>query len=157
MNTIRIKNGRKIIPSISLTNDRKLEMSTTWYVATLILKCEIENDPQIPATCFEQIHLIEARDGDNAYEKALQIGNSVEHSYKNYQGNTVYWEFVGLENLEEIFDETIQDGTEIRSRRLLVEDPLSLVRGKDGLTVFLSDHIRNKTAEEILSEPESKD
>jgi hypothetical protein len=132
-------------------------MSPTWYAATLIMRCRIEDNPQSPTTCLEQIHLIQAEEENLAYEKALQLGKSAEHSYKNYQGSDVYWEFVGLENLEEIFDETIQDGTEIRSRRLLVEDPLTLVRGKDGLTIFISEQIRNKTAEEILSGSKDND
>jgi len=110
-----------------------------------------------PVSCFEQIHLIEAEDGDLAYKKALQLGKTHEHSYENYEGNTVYWEFVGLENLEELLDEMIQDGSEIRSRVLLVEDPQKLVRDKEGLTIFISEKIGNKTAKVILSEDESTD
>jgi hypothetical protein len=126
-------------------------MSNSWYVVTLILKCMIEGQSQRPITCFEQIHLIEAGEDTYAYDKALRLGKSQEHSYNNDEGKTISWEFVGIQNLEEILDETIHDGIEIRNRRLLVDDPLTLVRDKDGLTVFISENIRNQTAEEILS------
>jgi hypothetical protein len=121
------------------------------------MKCRIEGQPQIPVTCFEQVHLIEAENDDSAYEEAIQLGKSEEHSYKNFQGRTVYWEFVGLENLEEILDETLQNGTEVRSRRLIVDDPSTLVRGKERLTIFISKKIRDKTADEILSESAEED
>jgi hypothetical protein len=127
-------------------------MSNSWYVVTLILKCLIAGRAQTPTTCFEQIHLIEANDGNSAYDKALQLGKLQEHSFKNNEGKIVSWEFVGIQNLEEILDKDIRDGIEIRNRRVLVDDPFTLVRDKDGMTIFISEKIRNQTAEEILSE-----
>jgi hypothetical protein len=130
-------------------------MSTIWFAATIVMKCRIDETPEDLITCFEQIHLIEADDGNSAFEKALLLGKSREHSYKNYQEKIVHWDFVGLQNLEEILDETIHDGIEICSRQKLVEDPQSLVRDKDRLTIFIAEKIRNKTAKEILSESEN--
>jgi len=127
-------------------------MKSTWYVVTQIMASRVENHDEKLISCFEQIHLIKAKDGQAAYEKSLELGKSQEHSYKNQEGNDVYWEFVGLSNLEEILDVKIKDGTEIRSRYLIVEDPNLLVRDKKGLTIFISEEIRYKTAEEILNE-----
>jgi hypothetical protein len=127
-------------------------MKLTWYVATLLLACRIENYNETPVSCFEQIHLIKAKDGENAYVKSLKLGRSEETSYKNQEGENVYWEFIGLINLEELLADKIQDGTEIRSRLLEVEDPFKLVREKGGLTIFLTERIRNMTADEILTE-----
>ena len=127
-------------------------MGTPWYVVTLIMQCSIENKPQVPVTCLEQIHIIKAKNSELAYKKALQLGKSEEHSYKNHAGQNVSWEFVGMQNLEELLEESIHDGVEIRSRRLLLTDPEKMVAKKEGLTVFIAENIKNKTAEEILSE-----
>ncbi len=148
---IKNKSGRYTKLSDQNKGFKEVKMSTSWFVATMIMKCRIENDPMNPVTCFEQIHLIKAENGYLAYEKALQLGKANEHSYKNNEGNTVHWEFVGLENLEELLDELLQDGSEIRSRLLLVDDPQRLVRAKEGLTIFISEKIGSKTAREILS------
>jgi len=127
-------------------------MGTPWYVVTLIMKCTIEDKPQVPITCLEQIHIIKAKNAEHAYQKALQLGKSQEHSYINHAGQNVSWKFVGMQNLEELLEESIHDGVEIRSRRLLLNDPEKMVAKKEGLTVFIAENIKNKTAEEILSE-----
>jgi hypothetical protein len=131
-------------------------MGQKWFAATLIMKSSIENDLEEQMLCFEQIHLILAENARLAYEKSL-LGKSKEHSYSNSEGNMVYWTFAGLADLEEILEETIQDGTEVRDRLIVVNDPQTLVREKDRLTVFRSENFRNKTAREIISDIEKAD
>jgi hypothetical protein len=138
--------------SIILRLNQEMYMTLTWYTVTFLLKCKVDEIIETPVTCFEQIHLLKAKDPNSAYEKAIKLGKSKEHYYKNNEGNNVYWEFVGLINLEEILDERIHDGIEIRSRRLFIDNPEKLIRDKDGLTIFISERIGKKTAEEIISE-----
>ncbi len=111
-------------------------MKTNWYVATLIIRSRVEGDNSSARPCDEQIRLIRAQDEEIAYQKALKLGKAEEQSYQNGEGETVYWEFVGLANLEEL-TESIQDGTEIRSRLFDSSNPSSLVRPKDQLSVYL--------------------
>ena len=122
-----------------------------WYVVTMIMRCKVAGEVGVPDT-WEQIHMIRAADKMSAYEKALRLGRSEETSYLNYKGATVSWEFVGLENLEGLLDGVIRDGTEIRSRYLRVDNPDTLVRTKDELTIFKEEELAQKTAWEILSQ-----
>lgn len=96
-----------------------------WYVATLIIRCRVENQPA-PWTCDEQVRVIRAANDDEAYDKAVALGKSEETVYKNGDGEDVFWEFIGLEDLTEL-DSAIRDGTEIRSRLFGHQDPASLV------------------------------
>jgi hypothetical protein len=123
-----------------------------WFVATLILKCEIEGESTIPGewTCIQQIHLIREATREGAYEKAMRIGISEELSYANVEGNKVFWTFVGLENLEQLDRNVIRDGMEVWGRVFYSEDPTALTVEKEGLSVFHFDQIKDLTALEIL-------
>lgn len=121
-----------------------------WYVATLIIRSKVDNQSTGPWTCQEQIRIIEAPNEDEAYRKSIKLGQGEEHSYRNVYGELVYWEFIGLEDLEELSDEEIQDGMEIRCRFLEKEDPASLVNEKEGLTVYKSRHDDNNLSAKTL-------
>ncbi len=102
-------------------------MDEKWYVATVLMQCRVAGDQIGPWTCDEQVHVLRAHDDKTAYQKALRIGQNAEHSYQNTYGETVTWEFVGLVQLDELMDESIEDGTEITSRLFSHTDPSSLV------------------------------
>lgn len=106
-----------------------------WYVATLIFQSKLTGN-SLPLGCEESIHILYAQNADTAYEKALNLGSDGEHSYQNVHNEHVKWEFVGLENLEELFDGELRDGVEIRSRLFDCNDPSSLTQPKDELSVF---------------------
>jgi hypothetical protein len=129
-------------------------MLLSWYVATIILKCQIAGESSSSGvwTCIQQIHLLRASQRNEAYDKALALGKSEEHEYLNAEGQTVSWIFVGLENLEELTIESFQDGMEIWGRVFESNSPEALVTGKDGLTVYYMDEIGHLTADEILQE-----
>ena len=110
-------------------------IESKWYVATLIMVCRVESKPG-PWTCDEQICVIHAANEQLAYEKALKLGEGSTTSYQNEYGQTVRWAFEGLENLEEILEDTLIDGTEIRSRLFGHNEPSKLVITKEQLTVF---------------------
>jgi len=104
------------------------------YIATLVIACRVEDGSE-DLTCDEQIRIIRAPNAEVAYEKALQLGKGGETAYENRYGQKVTWEFVGLDDLDEL-DNTIHDGVEIRSRLFGHRNPASLVREKADLSVF---------------------
>lgn len=106
-----------------------------WFVATVIMACRVENYSG-PFTCDEQIFLLQAATEDEAYQKAMELGEQSAISYLNRYGETVQWEFVGLENLEELFDQSLSDGVEIRSRLFDHSEPSSLVSSRERLSIF---------------------
>lgn len=127
-------------------------MEAAWFVATIILKCKVAGEPVTEGewTCIQQIHVIRAVNREVAYEKALEIGKAEGTSYLNDQGQLVRWEFVGLENVEELQSQVIRDGTEIWGRVFNTNDPEALVVEKEGLAIFHNDEIKDLTAREIL-------
>ena len=96
-----------------------------------------------------QIKVLRASTDEAAYERALELGGAESHSYKNSSGQTVFWRFVGLGNLEELHEEAITDGTEVHSR-LQRGDPKSEIRKKRDLTLFWAQRNKHKAAGELL-------
>jgi hypothetical protein len=129
-------------------------MKHAWYVATIILKCEVAGEATTPDewTCLQQIHVLRASDRDVAYEKAIMLGKSLEQSYLNAEEQDVTWTFIGLENLEELSKNVIRDGTEIWGRIFYTQSPDNLVVEKEGLSVFYIDEIRQLAASEIIED-----
>jgi hypothetical protein len=129
-------------------------LKQTWYVATIILKCEVAAEPVDPDewTCIQNIHVLRASDREEAYQKALELGKSGEVTYLNSDGQDVTWKFVGLQFLEELLTKTIRDGTEIWGHVFHSQNPDALVVEKEGLDVFCIDQIRHLTAEQILAD-----
>jgi len=106
-------------------------MAEKWYVAKLLMQSRVAGDTIGPWTCDEQVRVLRSVDDDSAYQKAVRIGHDAEDSYQNTYGQTVTWEFVGVAELDELIDESIQDGTEITSRLFTHPDPASLVLRQD--------------------------
>jgi hypothetical protein len=110
------------------------------YITTIIMASSVEGDEGKTTVCEEQIRLIRATSRSEAYRKAIRIGLSEEHSYKNANDATVYWRFLGLENLEQLSQKNLRDGQELRSRYFRHPDPTSLTRQQERLSVFLERH-----------------
>ena len=127
--------------------DKRLQY---WYIATLVIASKVEDGLEVQ-TCEEQIRAIRAPNAEAAYEKALAIGKSEETTYQNMYGQTVTWEFVGLDDLDEL-DNTMHDGVEIRSRLFGHQTPSSLVRAKANLSVFAAQGNPYSTEYQIKTE-----
>lgn len=129
-------------------------MKSIWFVATIILKCEVDEKPTTPGewTCIEQVHLVRGSNRDDAFEKAQALGKSEETSYQNAEGKTVTWKFIGLENLEELASKRVRDGIEVWGRIFHTQYPEAFTPEKEGLSVFYEDELLNLTAEEILTD-----
>ncbi len=98
-----------------------------WYVAELIVQCRVGNACKRRTLYDRQVKVLHALNDEAAYDRALDLGRAENHSYKNSAGETVYWEFIGLANLETLRERSISDGTEIHSR-LERGDPKAEVR-----------------------------
>jgi len=123
-----------------------------WYVVRLVVRCRVgEGDPG-PWTIDEQVHVLRAPSHEMAYEKSLQLGKAEEHSYENAAGEMVYWDFVGVAELDELLSPTIKDGTEITYRLFDVDNVEELVPDKDDLLVFWGERNKHRTAREILQD-----
>lgn len=117
-----------------------------WYSAILILKCTVDN--QVSDFLFdEQVRLIEANNAEEAYQKALKLGEGLVVEYLNEDHQSVKWTFEGLFDLDCI--ESLEDGAEITSKRFIAQTSKEVV-SKNKLSVFFIEDNKDKTAWEIL-------
>ena len=90
-----------------------------WYSSRLILKRTVGN--QISDFIFdEQVRLIEADNAEEAYAKALKLGQEEECEYWTSEQQEVKWTFIGLSDLHCI-DKSLEDGVEIISKRFMAQ------------------------------------
>jgi hypothetical protein len=121
-----------------------------WYVAELIVHCRVGEARKRRTLYDRQVKVLRAPTDETAYQRALDLGRAENHSYKNSAGETVFWQFAGLANLEALHEKRICHGTEIHSR-LERGDPRAEVRPKRALTVFWAERNKHKTARELLN------
>jgi hypothetical protein len=125
--------------------------SQRWYVAVLVASSRIDAVPAHVPVVDLQYRLIRASDNEDAYQRALQLGRQLAHSYQNFQGCAVAWECTGLRDLREIDEGELADGTEVYSQ-IVRDNPEQLVVPKEQLTCFWAAANKDKTAGEILDE-----
>ena len=85
-----------------------------WYGAKLLFESSIpdENGRTLQE---ESIRLIEAKDESEAMAKAIALGNSEQHEYKNPYAETVSWRFVSVYAMQDLCEATVFDGMEVFS------------------------------------------
>lgn len=86
-----------------------------WYIAVLVLECEIEATTSEPLVDL-QYFLIRAADDDAATAEAERFGQSAEHTYQNQYGESVQWVFRGIYDLRPVLAEGLSSGVEVYSR-----------------------------------------
>jgi hypothetical protein len=71
------------------------------YAAKLLFQYRVMVDglPGKRRTCEERIITIPSRDGRAALGEAKRQGRAAQHNYKNSDGNSVHFEFVGVMEL----------------------------------------------------------
>ena len=107
-----------------------------WYRADLSVQMRIEEEPR--SLIHINTILVRADSPEEAYEKALEIGQQEERSYVNTAGKIVSVAFRGLEELNVIHDE-LEHGAELAYREkvgLTDEQIGALVTQKAQLGVF---------------------
>lgn len=91
-----------------------------WYIAEIIEKLEPvdrnENQDLRRVTTWGNHYLINATSPENAYDKAVKIGKEGEYVFTNTDKIQMEWIFVGVGELLPIYEENIEDGTELMWR-----------------------------------------
>ena len=99
------------------STDKISNKNGEWYIVEIIEKCEppIHNKKQDlrRVKTWMNHHLIKAKSGEEAYDKAIKIGKEGEFKFKNSDNLELEWSFVGIGDIIPIYEDNIEDGTEI--------------------------------------------
>ena len=87
----------------------------SWYIAVLVISSSVEGHSDYTPLIDLQYRLVLASQVDDAYNKALALGESEENTYNNIDGEVVSCVFAGLHDLIEISDQDLLNGTEVYS------------------------------------------
>ena len=88
----------------------------SYFSVRLSIIC-IVNKSGIPEDGYTQdiqIHIVEAKDYEEAFKKALEIGKAQEQEYKNEALETVAWKFKEIEHIRNLGNSVT--GVEVSSR-----------------------------------------
>jgi uncharacterized protein DUF4288 len=119
-----------------------------FFVAVLVLQSRVGDWDDNPIV-DHQVRIVRAANATSAHARALRLGAAENATYKNQDGQTVTWEFLGLSELDHLEEEQLDDGGEVLSWR--TQGPgREFVREKGQLAVFAPKS--NKTAGELLDE-----
>lgn len=81
-----------------------------WFVAEIVEEISVEDDPR--NLVHLNLVLVQASSPDEAYERACQLGNCGETTYRNPDGKKVTVRFRGLAELVAVYDE-LEHGAEL--------------------------------------------
>lgn len=115
-----------------------------WYLAWIVEEMRIEGDPR--NVVHTNMRLIRADSPEEAYDKALALGQEAEREYENSDGRLVSVIFRGLTDLNVIHEE-LEDGAELSFEEdvgISEEDLKRKVPAKGGLTVFREDDLPDR-------------
>ena len=122
--------------------------SVRWYAAVLLLGSEVQSPSADESPVDHQVRLIAAADSEAAYQRALSLGKSEEHSYENAFGQIVRWRFLGLHDLVE-FLAPPSEGSEVFSF-MASKGTAWLPLPKEKLTVFRLATERETPTDELI-------
>ncbi len=109
----------------------------TWYLAYIVQYFEYaDKRPQEEYDVWENVKLINANSPNQAYEKAINLGQLIEEEIM-IDGEKGRSRFKGLSDLVPIYDE-IEDGAELTYKELELskKELEELVNSKENLTAF---------------------
>jgi hypothetical protein len=87
-----------------------------WYAAKLIFESEIDGNPKADGLWEESIRIVMAASEDEARAEAFEIGKTAEHSYDNENGESVFWRFRDVEEIQDLCVSELAPGAEVFSR-----------------------------------------
>ena len=122
-----------------------------WFVAVLVVRSSVSGPAANRPLIDLQYRIIRAGDAEEAYARALALGEQESRAYRNEAGEEVRWEFAGLHDLHAVEDERLSDGAEVYSR-LVRDDPQNLVHPKERLSVFWIEANKHRTARELFED-----
>ena len=121
-----------------------------WYAARIAMQCLVGENDLGPWNVDEQIRVLEAGTHDEAYDKAVRLGQQEEHEYLNPYDQRVRWVFLGVSDLEQILADRIEDGTEITYLWHETYDLSQFTKDRSDTTIFQWEQNKHRRACDIL-------
>ena len=121
-----------------------------WYIAVLVVASRVDGGSPEPPLDL-QCRLIRAIDDEQAYQRAVEVGEQASHSYRNADGAVVSWQCLGLNDLRELGEKELAHGVEVFSQ-LTRRPATELVVAKEQLTCFWAEANKDRTARELLGD-----
>jgi hypothetical protein len=115
-----------------------------WYVTKIVYQIICGNG-QHAAQFDEQLRLVQAHDEEEAFEKAVRIGESEADVFFNQKQELVQWKFINVAELYRL--SKFVDGAEIHSRIREVDDAENYIR----FVNQKADSIQEKTTHGLLN------
>src|SRR4051794_12837472 len=108
-----------------------------WFLAEIIMEITVEGDDR--NVVHNNWTLVRANSADDAFKRAIELGEAQANEHVNPEGKTVRFAFRGLKDLHVIYDE-LEHGSEV-----LFEETVSveetqlqrLLKPKDRLSAFI--------------------
>ena len=91
-----------------------------WYLSKLVFRIicgEGQHTPQFD----EQLRIIQANNEQEAFEKAMLIGDKEQDGFYNHEEKLVQWKFINVAELYKLSG--LLDGAEVYSRIIESDDP----------------------------------
>lgn len=114
-----------------------------WYLSKIVFRIicgEGQHTPQFD----EQLRLIQAADEDEAFQKAMSIGEKEQDGFYNHDQKLVQWKFINVSELYKLSG--LLDGAEVYSRIEETDDPDRYI----DFTNKRADHIRDNATHKLL-------
>src|ERR1700749_4370976 len=114
-----------------------------WYLSKIIFRIicgEGGHTPQFD----EQLRLISARDEEEAFQKAIAIGEREQDGFYNHEQQLVQWKFINVAELYRLSG--LLDGAEMYSRIQETDDPEEQIERANRR----ADHIRCSSTHKML-------
>ena len=105
-----------------------------WYGTSLLCECIVGDGEPASPLLEERILVLHAEDEASARAAAIAIGSENAHSYRNQFEEQVDWRFVTVIDVKELFDDTIEHGTEVFYRYLTQHEADTLLAAIHPLT-----------------------
>ncbi len=87
-----------------------------WFSARLLFFTTVNGHEDADPLCEESIILVHAENESSARKSATCLAAKMEHGYENGQAEPVEWKFAGIVEVQDIFEESIENGTEVFSQ-----------------------------------------
>jgi hypothetical protein len=117
-----------------------------WYVAEFVIEYRVVSHPEQLVRLVAQIevHLLYATSREQAYDKAVALGERISDSYHNANGDLISVTCKGMHDLDNLQVETLEDEQHLTSFRL--NDVTSaqmdaLIPPREHLAVFETDFV----------------
>lgn len=108
-----------------------------WYLAEIVQELTVEDDPR--NVVWRNLTLVHASSPEDAYTRAMSLGNSGDTEYLNPAGKRVTVQFRGLSYLDVIHD-ALEHGAELMFHSnvgVSPDDLQKVLRSKEELQLFL--------------------